>query len=520
MNTSAPPGLTLRNVTKAFPGVLANDRVSVTLAPGTVHCLLGENGAGKSTLISMLAGMQQPDSGSIEIDGAVAHLRSPRAAIDAGIGVVQQHSTLIPAFTVLENLMLGDRGLRLRRAQAIARLEELSQLLGTPLKPETRISELGLGQQQQLEIAKALWQGGRFLILDEPTSMLTPQAVAELAVTLRRLTAQGLAVLLVTHKLGEALGMGDCITVLRSGRVVDHLSAAELSAPGGTDPTPRILASMFGADAPVGPAAATRTSHVPVTSGPALLELREVTTTGGGDSEVAAVSLTLRAGEILGVAGIDGQGQVALAEAIAGQRKVQHGSVHCDGADITEHDVRARRRLGVRYVTDDRLHEGIVGNLSVALNLLLGRIGERPFWRFGRIDRHAVTVHAEERIRAFGIRPTTPQISAGKLSGGNIQKLLLARELDEGARCLVVHKPSTGLDVHTVAAVHAALRSFVADGGAVLLISTDLEEILSLSHRVAVLADGRLVAQFDAAATITVQQLGEHLAAARVAGWR
>ena len=525
MSSTALSGIALREITKRFPGVVANDRISLTIAPGRVHCLLGENGAGKSTLIGMLAGLQQPDAGRIEIDGAVRRITSPRISGELGIGVVHQHSTLIPAFTVLENLMLGERGVRLPRRQALARLAELSTLLGTPLDPHARASELGLGQQQQLEIAKAMWKGSRYLILDEPTSMLTPQAIDQLAQSIARLRAQGIGVVLVTHKLREAMRLGDCVTVLRGGRHVAHLSEEQLAQLSEAEIEQRVLAAMFGAAADQ-PAAETAVlagavEPVRVAAGPrrataaAVLELRDVATRSRlGDVEIAEVMLALHGGEIFGVAGIDGHGQRALAEVIAGQRPCSSGAVRFDGGDVTAADVRARQRLGIRYVTDDRLHEGTVVSLSVALNLVLKRIGERPFWRLGRADSRAIRAEAEARIREYDIRTPSPATRAGTLSGGNIQKILLARELGEGARCLVVHKPTAGLDLKTVRLVRRALRDFAASGGSVLLISTDLDELVELADRIAVISHGRIVAEVENDGAGVAERVGQHMAGA------
>lgn len=523
-------GISLHSITKAFPGVVANDHVSMVIEDGTVHCLLGENGAGKSTLVSILAGLQQPDSGHIRVDGVETRIGSPRVAANLGIGVVHQHSTLIPSFTVLENLLLGERGLRLDRTQGLARLEELSELLGANIDPNARTSELGLGQQQQVEIAKALWKGGRLLILDEPTSMLTPQAIEHLAASIEGLKAQGLAVVLVTHKLREAFAMGDCVTVLRGGRNAAHISEAELSAMTEGEAQRRILEAMFGGDlaelqgqasaAELAGAAepARDVAKLGLTTRPARLVLQGVSTKGrGGDTDIAEVSLTVREGEILGVAGIDGHGQAALAEAVAGQRAISSGRILLEGQDIGGLGVRSRRKLGVRYVTDDRLHEGTVGSLSVALNLVLKRIGERPFWRFGQINQRAIADAARAQIAEYGIRTPSPETRVGTLSGGNIQKILLARELEGDARLVVVNKPTSGLDLKTVRRVRSALRDFADGGGSVLLLSTELDELIELSHRITVLSRGRTVGTVENDGTGVAERVGTYMAGA-VAG--
>lgn len=512
--TSPPsaPTLRVRDLTKRFGEVVANDGVSLDAWPGEVHCLLGENGAGKSTLIAMLAGLQQPDSGMIELDGTAATISAPAVALGKGIAIVYQHSALIPSMTVLENLMLGQsEGLLLDRAQARARLADLEVTLGASLNPDARVSELGLGQQQQIEIAKATWGGTppRVLVLDEPTSMLSRRGVEQLEASIRALTAQGVAVILVTHKLDEALALGDRVTVLREGRVVRRFEAAELKSGDEDRARVSILDAMFGGALVAAPAVALAQSGVPQrgsapaksssfdSASPEVLRLEHVSTSTGEGTPLADVSLSVRGGEVLGIAGIDGHGQRHLAEIVAGQRVPVSGRVLLDGDDITGSSVRERQRLGVRYVTDDRLHEGIVGSFSVALNLLLKRIGERPFWRFGRENREAVNAHAAGLIEQYGIRASSAATPAGTLSGGNIQKILLARELENEPRVVVFNKPSYGLDLKTVRLVHEQIRSLAAAGTAVLLISTDLDELVELADNIAVISAGRIVGQVE-----------------------
>lgn len=525
MTTGHQGLISLKDITKAFPGVIANDRVSLDIRSGQVHCLLGENGAGKSTLISILAGMQQPDSGVIEIDGVPTFIGSPRAAVERGIGVVHQHSTLIPAFSVLENLMLGETSLRLGRTQALQRLEELTELLGASINPNALASDLGLGQQQQVEIAKAMWKGSRLLILDEPTSMLTPQAIDSLAESVDRVKNEGLAVVFITHKLREAYAMGDCVTVLRAGRNAGGISAGEMAAMDEEQVRDRILSAMFGEDLAsagadaaelAGAVAAVReTPHVDFENRPVRLHLAGASTRArSGDIDIRDVSLDVREGEILGVAGIDGHGQQALAEAVAGQRPLSEGTLTFDGTDITSRGVLSRQALGLRYVTDDRLHEGTVGNMSVALNIVLKRIGQRPFWKFGQIDRKAVDAEARTRIAEYGIRTPSTQTRAGTLSGGNIQKILLARELADGARFVVVNKPTYGLDLKTVQLVRELLVEFTRTGGAVLLLSTDLDELVELSHRIAVISSGRIVGVVENEGPGTAEKVGQYMTGA------
>jgi ABC-type uncharacterized transport system ATPase subunit len=347
----------LVGITKTFPGVVANDDVTLTVKRGEVHCLLGENGAGKSTLMSIVTGMQKPDAGRLRVDGQDVAIDSPRAALRRGIGAVHQHSTLMPALTVLENLMLGDtRALRLDPRGARARLARLSAMLGIEIDGDARGAELALGRQQQVEIIKALWRASRVLILDEPTSMLTPQAVGELHAILERLKGDGVAIVLITHKLDEARALADRISILRAGRLVATLDSAQLD-------DDAIVRLMFGEDTDLAPDRPTR-SRPP--AGDVVLELDGACAAGAGDEPgIEDVTFALHAGEVLGVAGVDGNGQRELAEAIGGQRRLTHGEVRLFGAAVGRMGVAAREKLGLRSVTDDRLGEGVVGTWGV-----------------------------------------------------------------------------------------------------------------------------------------------------------
>ena len=503
-NDTGAPIVELVGITKSFPGVLANDDVDLTLRRSEVHCLLGENGAGKSTLIGILSGLIRPDAGTIRIEGAETAISSPRRALELGIGTVHQHSTLIPALSVLENLMLGDsRGVRLDRAAARRRLAELAAQLGVEIDPGTRAADLSLGHQQQVEIVKALWRGSRVLILDEPTSMLTPQGVAELAKVLAQLKAQGQAVIFITHKLHEALSLGDEISILRQGRLVGTMHREALRSKSHEELRAEIVRIMFGEEARAVADLAELQEELDNVEGTArlvaaeaetVLELQGVSSPAeGSELGVEDVSLGLREGEILGVAGVDGNGQRALAEVIAGQRRVSAGDILLYGGPVTRMNVAARQKLGLRYVTDDRLGEGIVGTLPVGLNLFLKRVGERPYWRHGRIQRAVVDGRAAELVREFDVRTPSVTTRAATLSGGNIQKVLLARELSFQPKVVVFHKPTYGLDVRTTATVRDLIRKLADDGGAGLVISTDLDELLEICDRIAVLSRGRLV---------------------------
>lgn len=494
------PAVQLIDITKSFPGVLANDHINLSVMPGEVLCLLGENGAGKSTLMSILSGLYEPDGGRILVDGAAVSIDSPKRGRDLGIGMVHQHLSLIPTLTVLENLMLGsNRGLVLDSAAARSRLAELAGTLGVVVDADARAGALSLGQQQQVEIIKALWKGSRVLILDEPTSMLTPQGIAELQKVLLQLKQSGLAVIFITHKLHEAIAIGDRLAILKQGRAVGSFGPEILAGKTPAELQRLIVAAMFGEEAAsVADVAELRedltTKRVArrLTDQP-LLELTGVSAPGSRSQYgIADASLAVRGGEILGVGGVDGSGQRALAEVIAGQRRLTAGSVRLAGVDVTALTVSARQRLGLRYVTDDRIGEGIVRPLSVGLNLVLKRIGDPPFWRKGTIDRVAINATARELIEQFDIRTPTEHTRIGSLSGGNIQKALLARELSFAPKVVVYNKPTHGLDVRTIAMVRERIREQAAQGVAAIVISTDLDELIDLSDRVAVLFEGRV----------------------------
>jgi general nucleoside transport system ATP-binding protein len=506
-SSAAAPVVELSGITKAFPGVVANHDISFDVRRGEVHCLLGENGAGKSTLMAILSGIQRPDSGQITVDGEPVDIGSPRDALQLGIGTVYQHSTLIPALSVLENLMLGDtHKLRLDTAAASGRLKEIGATLGVEVDPSARAADLALGRQQQVEIIKALWRGSRLLILDEPTSMLTPQAVEELYKVLSRLKQNGLAIIFITHKLYEAAFLGDRISVLRRGQLIGTLEEPAVKAATPEDLERSIVEMMFGDSAgavagsaelkaDIGEAEAVEAgAPVPATA-ESVLELERVSVRGeGSEPGLDDVSLTLHLGEILGVAGVDGNGQRALAEAVSGQRRLQRGELRFFGAPIGKLGVTGRQKLGLRYLTDDRLGEGIVAGLSVSLNMFLKRIGEAPFWRQGRIRKHAIDERAKELVERFDVRTPSVETRTGTLSGGNVQKVLLARELSFDSKVVIFHKPTYGLDLKTTRSVRQMIRE-MRDGKAALVISTDLDELLEVSDRIAVLSRGRIVGE-------------------------
>ncbi len=509
------PVVELQGITKRFPGVLANDDIHLAVEPGEVLCLLGENGAGKSTLMSILSGMQSPDEGAIYVNGEQTVIADPRQALDLGIGMVYQHSTLVPTLSVIENLMLGaSEKLILDASEARERLEQLAGMLGAEVDPHARAGDLALGQQQVVEIIKALWKGTTVLILDEPTSMLTPRGIDELAKMIDSLKEHGLAVIFITHKLHEALRMGDGVCVLRQGRVAGRLSADDLRSLDNDQLQERIVSLMFGDEsgelagvAELSAEVRHESGHDPSAAGSGRRQHAETATAlrirGVSLAPVASshglhdIDLELYQGEILGVAGVDGNGQRELAEVIAGQRDADTGAIVLhDGAterEVTGLGISSRQRLGLRYLTDERHGEGTVRTMPIGLNLLLKRIGQEPFWKRGAVQNAAIRSYTESVIEAFDVRAPGPDTPIGKLSGGNMQKVLLARELAFEPRVVVYNKPTYGLDVRTTQAVRLRIREQAERGVAALVMSTSLDELLEISDRIAVMSRGRVV---------------------------
>jgi simple sugar transport system ATP-binding protein len=533
----------MRDISKRFGPVLANDRISLDLWPGEIHAVLGENGAGKTTLMNILAGMEQPDAGTIRIGGEMVAIDAPADALRRGIGTVYQHFTLVPNLSILENVVLGaEGGVVLELGAAEPKVAAMLREFGLDVSPRTEVGHLALGQRQRVEIIKALYRGSRVLLLDEPTSVLTPGEVAALLDLLRRLREQGTAVVLITHKLGEALAVSDRVTILRAGRKVGEFGPDVLSGRDRESVRTRIVELMFGGSAltpnpsprargegSVADERAFQTGSPLLTTPPdvnpslspstgpgalwaavggegcsgrgtaaelrTLLSLRHITTHGDrGAPPLHDLSLDLFPGEVFGIAGVDGNGQRELGEVIAGQRPVTSGQVVLEGRDITNRGVAAATRLGIGYVTDDRLHEGSVAGASIAENAALKAIGRKPFSNGFWLDRRAMADHAGRLIADFDIRAPGPGTAIGLLSGGNIQKLLLARELALDPKLLVCNKPTTGLDLKTTRFVLRALRGQADAGKVVVLIASELDELLEISDRVGVMYDGRLVA--------------------------
>ncbi len=467
----------MRGVVKRFPGVLANDRVDFDVRAGEIHALLGENGAGKSTLMRQLYGLYQPDSGEILINGRPVTFHSPSDAIAQGIGMVHQHFMLVPPLTVAENVALGlpsSRGPILDLDVVSARIAALAQAYGLQVDPQAEVWTLAVGQQQRVEIIKALYRGASLLILDEPTAVLTPQEVDELFVTLRQMAARGNALIFISHKLHEVLAISDRVTVLRDGRVVGTTPTA------GT--TKNELAYMM-----VGREIAAQPYRPPVIVGEPRLSLRGVRAiSDAGVPALRGVDLDVRAGEILGVAGVSGNGQRELAEVIAGLRACE-GQVLMDGADITAAPTGARIRAGLAYIPEERLRDGTIRDFTVEENFILKDHGQSPFSRWSFFNFRRIADHAEELIRAFDVKTPNRLTPVKSLSGGNIQKLILARELSRTPKVLVAAQPTRGVDIGATEYIHTRLIEQRARGTATLLISEDLDEVRALSDRIAVI---------------------------------
>ncbi len=495
----------MRDISKRFGPVLANDRVSLDLWPGEIHAVLGENGAGKTTLMNILAGMYQPDTGTIRVAEEEVSITSPGDALRRGIGTVYQHFTLVPNLSILENVALGGAaGFVLNLGGIEVRLNQMLAEFGLDVSPQTEIRHLGLGQRQRVEIIKALLRGSRVLLLDEPTSVLTPGEVESLLDLLRRLRSQGVAVVLITHKLGEALAVSDRVTVLRAGRNAGELGPDALRGATPESVRRRIVEQMFGGSEPVAPSASSRAA-----AGDVLFSLQNVSSARDqGAAAIRNLTLELRQGEVFGVAGVDGNGQKELGEVIAGQRRVTSGKVTYLGRDFTNRGVAASTRAGIGYVTDDRLHEGSVAASSVAENVALKAIGRKPFSNGFWLNRRAMDERAQQLIADFSVKAPGPETPIGMLSGGNIQKLLLGRELSLNPRLLVVNKPTNGLDLRTTAFIRSQLRDQADAGNAVVLISSEIEELLEVSDRIGVMYNGEMIAILPRAQA-TPKALGE-----------
>lgn len=494
-----PPVLELRGITKRFPGVLANDHIDLTLNEGEILALLGENGAGKTTLMNVLYGLYTPDEGEIYIRGEKIEISDPNNAIEHGIGMVHQHFMLVPVFTVTENVMLGvesvKNGVMLDRKTAAERIREISRRFGLKVDPEARIEDLPVGVQQRVEIIKVLYREADILIFDEPTAVLTPQEVEELFKVFRTLVEQGKSLIFITHKLNEVLSIADRIVVLRNGRVAGTTTPQQA--------TKASLASMM-----VGREVILEVEKAPPQTGEVVLEVEDLVVYDDRHLEaVKGVSFQVRAGEILGVAGVQGNGQTELVEALTGLRPVQNGRITILGMDTTHATPRAICEAGTAHVPEDRQQDGLVLTFSVADNLVLNTYYLPPFAQGLSLNHAEIEKAALERVKNFDIRTPSIYIPVANLSGGNQQKVIVAREFSRPIKLLIASQPTRGLDVGSIEYIHNQLVKKRDAGCAVLLVSPELDEIMSLSDRIAVMFEGRFLAILPAEET-SREQLG------------
>jgi ABC-type uncharacterized transport system ATPase subunit len=480
------PILELRGITKRFPGVLANDHIDLTLEQGEVHALLGENGAGKTTLMNILYGLYQPDEGEISVRGQRLTVESPSDAIGAGIGMVHQHFMLVPVFTVTENVMLGAENVRaggiLDRAAAANRVRQISREYELEVDPLAYVSDLAVGVQQRVEIIKLLYRKADILIFDEPTAVLTPQEADELFKIMRSLVSTGKSIIFITHKLREVLAVADRITVLRRGAVVGTTKPAAADR--------NKLAAMM-----VGREVELEVEKKPAQVGDVVLEVRDlIVADDRRQVSVDGVSLEVRAGEVLGVAGVQGNGQTELVEALTGLRPSRAGSIRILGKDVTRATPRQVTELGTAHVPEDRQRDGLVLAAPVNENLMLCTYYQPPFARGMVLQPDAILGTATKLIEQFDIRTPGPLVLAGSLSGGNQQKVIVAREFSRPIRLMIASQPTRGLDVGSIEYIHKRIVEKRDAGCAVLLVSPELDEILELSDRIAVIYRGKIVA--------------------------
>lgn len=493
MNHVPPPTLSVRELSKAFSGTLAVDRVSVDFSAGEIHAVLGENGAGKSTLMHLLSGLHWPDAGEILLNGKNVSFSSPRAALAAGIAMVHQHFMLIPSLSVAENVLLalpGNPWQRIRRQLLIQDIRALATHYGLAIDAfDTPVASLSVGAQQRVEILKVLAASARILILDEPTAVLTPTEVENLFAILRRLKKEGYCILLITHKIPEVLALADRLSVLRRGRLVttrsvDNCTASELAA--------LMIGSPLTAASPSTEVVLSTMGEAP-TSVPSLILENVSTRTTPGRVALRDISLRLNSQEIVGIAGVDGNGQAELAEVLLGLRPLNHGEIRIQGRSVHPTTPAQLRAAGVALIPHDRRHEGLALSLSIEENLLLNTHLLSTFTPGRQLSPQHVRHFAEQQIARFGIRVASPAQPVSTLSGGNQQRVVIARELAQNPKILVAANPSRGLDIGATAYVHHTLREHCQRGAGVILISTDLDEIIILSDKIYVLYQGRLL---------------------------
>ena len=479
------PVLELRGITKRFPGVLANDHIDLTLEKGEIHALLGENGAGKTTLMNILYGLYQPDEGEIYINGERKEIYSPNDAIESGVGMVHQHFMLIPVFTVTENVFLGDEALGLGglldRNKAAERIRQLSEQYKLEVIPEALVENLPVGVQQRVEIIKLLYREADILILDEPTAVLTPQEADELSKIMRSLTEQGKSIIFITHKLREVLDVADRISVIRRGKMIGSTTPKEADQQ-------KLASMMVGRDVDL---TVDKTVAQP---GEAVLEVKDLVVANDENQvTVEGVSFDVHAGEILGIAGVQGNGQTELVRAITGLQSSISGSMELLGNDITHSSPRQITEMGAAHIPEDRQEDGLVLSYPLTDNLVLNTYYQEPFAKGVVLQDEAIMEIAEKRIKEYDVRTPSAMTSAGFLSGGNQQKVIVARELSRPIKFLMAAQPTRGLDVGSIEYIHSQLVDRRDKGVAVMLVSTELDEIMQLSDRIAVMYRGKII---------------------------
>ncbi len=495
----------LHGITKRFPGVVANHDIDIAVGRGTVHAIVGENGAGKSTLMKILYGMQKPDEGTIAVDGEQVAFSTPADAIARGIGMVHQHFMLADNLTVLENTTLGAEKLYGIGAKARAKIKEISDAYGLGVRPDAVVEDLGVADRQRVEILKVLYRGARTLILDEPTAVLVPQEVDALFANLRELKAEGLTVIFISHKLGEVLSVADDITVIRRGTTVASVKPADVTAK-------QLAELMVGAELP-----SPETRECTVTDTVMLavdsLRLTAHDAESGPRAVLDDISLTIRKGEVLGLAGVEGNGQTELIEALIGLRAPDSGTIRLDGEDITSRPTRARREGGIGYIPEDRHRHGLLLESPLWENRILGHVGEAPNSKGFLLKPKAARADTERIVREYDVRTPGIDVTAASLSGGNQQKLIVGREMSHRPKFLIAAHPTRGVDVGAQAQIWDQIREARREGLAVLLISADLDELIGLSDTLRVMYRGRLVADADPA-SITPEELGSAMTGA------
>ena len=502
-----PYAIEMRHITKKFGPLTANDDITLQLKRGEIHALLGENGAGKSTLMSVLFGLYDPDEGEIYKDGKLVHIKDPNDATALGIGMVHQHFKLVECFSVLDNIILGDEDTSfgfLKKSTARKKVQELSDRYGLAVDPDALIEDITVGMQQRTEILKMLYRDNEILIFDEPTAVLTPQEISELMHIMKNLANEGKSILFITHKLNEIMEVADRCSVLRKGRYIGTVNVA--------DTTKEELSEMM-----VGRMVQFEVEKKPAQPGKDILEVRNLTVKSASHHKDAVkdVSFTVRAGEITCIAGIDGNGQTELGYAITGLEKPESGTLILDGEDITHMSILKRSEAGISHIPEDRHKHGLILDFSLQENMVLRKYMEPQFQKNGFIRFDEVRKYADELIEEFDVRSGEGALSTARsMSGGNQQKAIVARELDHDHKLLVAIQPTRGLDVGAIEFIHSEIVKKRDNGAAILLISLELDEVMSLSDRILVMYEGEIVGELDPKKT-TVQELGLYMAGAK-----